>query len=379
MNKKQRVIMLAPLWLLFTSCGQQPIGPAADPTQVHQADLTTGAYQDALQTFNQSWNQPGTSMLLARAGEPAWSGAVGKSNLEQQSDLTVSDRFRAGSITKTFVATVVMKLQEQGRVNIEQTLRELLPEETGQIPGADRIKLRHMLSHTSGLFDPANDDLQYKLDLINNPARRSAMTTRQLLEKYVYGRKLGFEPGEQFGYSNTNYWLLGMVIEKTTGQPLQAVLEELIFKPLGLKNTYLDVRNDREVVRGYTDFYNNGNLMDVTALDRADSQGQASGGLITTLKELYVFSEALFGGKIIGQASLKAMMTLPAVQRGTTEYGLGLDSYQSLLGTGWGHNGTLLGVDANWFHFPEKQATYILFGNNGGGADKSFVDDLLAK
>ncbi|WP_020601609.1 serine hydrolase domain-containing protein [Spirosoma spitsbergense] len=380
MNTKQTARTLALVWLMITACAQEPIAPVTDSVTASnpwQRHLRNDMYRQALQMFNQRWKQPGTTLLLKRANEPVWMGAVGKSNLELQTNLRTTDPFRAASITKTFVAIAVMKLQEQGELQLDNTLGMLLPDMVGRVAGADRITLRQMLSHTSGLFDPTNDGVQYQLDLLNDPALRLAMSTQQVLARYVYGRPLRFEPGEQFGYSNTNYWLLGMVIEKITGQPLQSVLDTVIFKPAGLTHTYLESRDDRDVVRGYTDFYNNGKLMDITALDRADSQGRASGGLITTIEDLFRFSEALFRGTLIRKASLTAMMTLQPVRRGTTEYGLGLDSYASPLGVAWGHNGTLLGVDANWFYFPDKQATYILFGNNGSGADKSFIHELL--
>ncbi|QHV93679.1 serine hydrolase domain-containing protein [Spirosoma endbachense] len=379
---KRTLPVLGSAWLMLLACTTDQIPqPVTEPglSDDYSNHPRQASYQAALQTFNQKWNCPGTIMLLKRASESVWAGAVGKANLEYQTDLRLSDQFRTGSITKTFVATVVMKLREQGKLQLDDKLAMLLPEVTGKIPNAETITLRHMLSHTSGIFDPTNDDRQYQLDLLNNPAHRTAMSTDEVLAEYVYGRPLDFQPGDRYGYSNTNYWLIGKLIEKQTGQSLQQVLEQFIFKPLGLTNTYIDRRDDRNVVRGYNDFYANGKLMDVTTFDRADSDGQANGGLISTAGDLFAFSNALFSGKLISLTSVKEMMTVPPVRQGTTEYGLGLDSYQSPIGTAWGHNGTLLGVDANWFYFPDKQSIYIIFANNGGGADKSFVHDLLSR
>ncbi|GHB75489.1 serine hydrolase domain-containing protein [Persicitalea jodogahamensis] len=380
MKTKQIIHLAAFLGLALAGCQESQVAPDTTETDSPYRDHPKNdQYQAALSTFNKQWRQPGNILLLKRAGEPLWTGAVGKSDLERQRNLQISDPFRAGSITKTFVAVAIMKLQEEGKLQLENTLGELLPEMLQHIAGADRITLWQMLSHTSGIFDPVNDDAQYQLDLLNNPAKRLAMSTRDILARYVYGRKLQFEPGERFGYSNTNYWLLGMILEKKSEKRLQAVLDELVFQPADLHQTYFEPRDDRNVVRGYADFYTNGKLMDVSLLDRADSEGRASGGLITTAGDLLRFSDALFGGKIVSAASLKAMMTLPSIRQGTTEYGLGLDSYTSPLGVAWGHNGNLLGVDANWFYFPDRKATFVLFGNNGGGADKSFVNKLLEK
>ena len=366
--------------LTMTACDSEQIPEpttGADPVADYRSHPKNTVYQKELQNFTRRWNIPGSILLLKRADESLWIGAVGHSNLEHQTSMRLDDPFRTASITKTFVATGVMKMREQGKLQLEDKLETLLPEVGGNIPDAEKITIRHLLGHTSGIFDPTNDDLQYNLDLFNNPTWRQSMSTDDLLKKYVYNRPLLFQPGDRFRYSNTNYWLLGKIIENVTGMNLQTALNELIFKPAGLTKTYIEHRDSRNVVRGYNNLYSNGKLMDVTALDRAESDGQAHGGLISTVEDLFKFSEAFFGGKIISLASVNEMMTVQPVRQGTNEYGLGLDSYTTDFGTAWGHNGTLLGVDANWFYFPDKKAVYILFNNNGGGSDKSAIHNLL--
>jgi D-alanyl-D-alanine carboxypeptidase len=378
---KKQLIFSVFASLLLMACETEPIlKPTADPGSADEYvnHPKNQLYRKELADFRRKWNIPGSLMLLKRADEPVWIGAVGKSNLEHQTDLRITDPFRTGSITKAFVATVVMKMKEEGQLRLEDNLASLLPEVDGNIPDASKITVRHLLAHTSGIVDPTNDDLQYQLDLLNNPHCRVQKSTDEILRRYVYGRALVFQPGDRFQYSNTNFWLLGKLIEKIRGKSLQAVLEEVIFTPFGLAHTYIDRRDDRNVIRGYNDFYANGKLMDVTALDRADADGQATGGLISTANDLLKFSEAFFAGKIIRPASVQEMMTIQPVRNGVNEYGLGLESYSSTeLGMGWGHNGTLQGVDANWFYFPDKKALYVIFNNNGGGSDKSFVEKLL--
>ncbi|KAA9349096.1 serine hydrolase domain-containing protein [Larkinella humicola] len=378
---KNQLIFSAFAALLLLACETEPVlKPTTEPgsTDEYANHPQNQLYRKELAEFRRKWNIPGSLMLLKRADAPAWIGAIGKSNLEHQTDLRITDPFRTGSITKALVATVVMKMKEEGQLRLEDNLAALLPEVNGHIPDAQKITVRNLLSHTSGLVDPTNDDLQYQLDLLNNPQRRVQQSTDEILRRYVYGRALVSQPGDRFQYSNANFWLLGKLIETIRGKSLQAVLEEVIFTPFGLTHSYIDRRDDRNVIRGYNDFYANGKLMDVTALDRADSDGQASGGLITTADDLLKFTEAFFAGKIIRLASVQEMMTVQPVREGANEYGLGLESYSSTeLGMGWGHNGTLLGVDANWFYFPGKKALYVLFNNNGGGSDKSFVEKWL--
>jgi len=292
--------------------------------------------------------------------------------------MQVNTPFRAGSIAKTFVATAIMMLKEEGKFGLDDKLGDLLPASKGQIPQAERITLRQLLTHTSGIFDPTNDDTQYQLDLVNNPARRSTMTPDEVLKRYVYGRSLLFEPGERFSYSNANYMLIGKIIKQQTGKSLQTVLDEQIIKPLGLTATYLEKRDDRNVARGYADFYANNKLMDVTALDRAEADGGAYGGLISTAADLFRFSESLFSGKLVNTAALQEMLVPYPVRQGTTSYGLGLDQWESeTLGTGYGNNGTLAGTEANVFYFPQKKATFVLLANFGSGTRKGFLDSLL--
>lgn len=377
---KTKAYFLLLLLYVFTACEQesipQPTAQTCSP-QDFSGHPNHARYMEALQTYAQKNQAPGAILLLKKQEEPLWIGAVGKSNLEHQTALTVCSQIRTGSISKTLVATLVMKLKEQGLISFEDKLADLLPGISNNIQGAGQVDIRHMLTHTSGIFDPTNNSISYKLDLVNNPKRIAAMTDEQFLEKYVYGTTIDFRPGARYSYSNINYLLLKMIIERKSGKSLQAVMEELIFKPLQLNQTYIDKRNDSQVARGYSDFYGDGLLMDVTHLDRSEGDGRGYAGLVTTVQELFVFSEALFGGKIISQASLEEMIAYPLLENGVSEYGFAIDTWHSTMGTGRGNNGTSAGVEINWFYFPERKSTFILFKNSGNGSHKDFLDKLI--
>ncbi|WP_247233067.1 serine hydrolase [Telluribacter sp. SYSU D00476] len=369
---------LAVACISLSACEQDSIPqPNLTPTDTYTNHPNHLRYQQYLDDYVQSNRLPGAVLLLKKPNEPVWAGAQGYSNLEHQTPMQTNTPVRAGSISKTFVATLVMLLKEQGKLGLDDTLADLLPKVKGKIPQADQITLRHLLSNTSGLFDPVNDDIHYQLNMVNNPARRTAMSADEVLQRYVYGRALAFNPGERYSYSNTNYLLLGQIIEKTENKPLQAVLDKRINQPLGLKNTFIDKREDHNVARGYADFYANGQLMDVTALDHADGDG-AYGGLVSTASDLFRFSEALFGGKLVSAATLKEMMTPFPVRQGESIYGLGIDQWPSTtLGTGYGHNGSLIGAEANVFYFPDQQSTFVILTNYGSGSRKNFLDEVL--
>ncbi len=371
------------LLLLFTAaaCEKDILIPKPDAAEdVSYANHPQAlAYQGELEKYRKNTNSPGAILLVKRSGEPLWIGAAGWSNLEHQVPMRTNTPFRVGSITKMFVATVVMKLAEDGQLRLDDKLAERLPKVKGKIPGADRITIRHLLSHLSGIFDPPNESLRYQLQIVNEPDRIDRMSIDELLEAYVYGKPLHFEPGQGYSYSNTNYWLLGQIVESIAGKPLQLVLDEAIFSPLGLRNTYLEQRDDRNVARGYAELYSDGKLLDVSRWDRADTDGKADGGIISTAADLMVFMEALMEGRLVSAASVELMkaVQLPACDNIFCEYGLGLELWRVGGGIGYGHNGGSVGIEANLIYMPASGNLTVIYKNNGNGSDKAFLDELL--
>ncbi|ADB38793.1 serine hydrolase domain-containing protein [Spirosoma linguale] len=339
-----------------------------------------GTYLTELQQYRQRTGSPGSLLLIQRPGESLWVGAVGKSNLEHQTDLRVCDPFRVGSITKIFTSVAVLKLQEKGQIRLTDNLAQLLPKTAGRIPRADQITVRQLLNHTSGIVDPPNGSLRYQLSIVSDYQARFTMTIDDLLTEYVYGKPLHFSPGTQFRYSNAGFWLLGQIVEQKTGKHLHEVFNEWIFRPLALTDTYLEVRNDRNVVRGYADLYGNGRLFDVSHWDRSDSDGEADGGIISTAADIARFMEGLFSGKLLTPLSLADMMAttrLPSCPNGDCEYGLGLENWKTELGTAYGHNGGSVGFEANALYFPHNRGVFVLYKNNGNGSDKSLMNRLM--
>jgi D-alanyl-D-alanine carboxypeptidase len=278
-----------------------------------------------------------------------------------------------------FTAVVILKLVEQKILSLEDNLADLLPAVKGKIPQAEKITVRHLLAHLSGITDPPNESLRYQADIINNPMAMYNKSVAEILEAYVYGKDLNFIPGSSYSYSNTNYWLLGDIAERRTGKSLQLLMEELIFTPLQLSNTYVERRDDRNVVRGYADLYNNGALLDVSLWDKAEGDGEADGGLISTAEDLYKFMDGLFGGKLVSTDMLEEMkkIQLPSCNTPYCEYGLGLEIWRTAVGTAYGHNGGLVGIEANVLYYENSGAISVLYKNNGNGSDKSWLDQIM--
>jgi D-alanyl-D-alanine carboxypeptidase len=318
-------------------------------------------------------------LLIDKLQEPLWIGATGQANLEYQTNLRTNDLIRTGSVTKMFTAVVIMKLVDQGKFSLESTLAALLPKTSGKIPQASQIKVRHLLAHLSGIVDPPNESLQYQADIINNPTRMYNYSVDDVLKKYVYGKNLHFTPGSAYSYSNTNYWLLGEIAEAATGKTMQQLMEEIIFTPLQLEHTWLEKRDDRSVVRGYVDLYGNGVLFDVSQWDRAEGNGTADGGLISTADELKKFMRGLFTGQLVSLESVEQMKTiqLPDCNSVECEYGLGLEVWRTGAGTAYGHNGALVGIELNVLWYEDNGAISVLYKNNGNFSDKSWLDELI--
>jgi D-alanyl-D-alanine carboxypeptidase len=240
-----------------------------------------------------------------------------------------------GSATKTFVAVVVLQLAEEGRLDLDAGIDRFLPE----LPGAARITPRQLLQHTSGLGEYKDQPA-----VLNDPTR--AWTPSELIAVAEAGGRIG-EPGVPHHYSNTNYIVLGQIIEKVTGNPWADEVRTRIVEPLGMTATS-ELTTERPV--GYTIV--DGAFVDAT--DSADpSIGGAAGALQSTGRDLLLFATALADGTLLQPDSMVAMTTfVPAEdysQFGIAHgYGLGFEEYASDTITVYGHMGT-----------GEAQAAYV--------------------
>ena len=377
MKKNMGCLLFLSLTVFSCSEPEIPVPTAGTPLDYSQHPKHVD-YLGYLKAYQQNTMAPGAVMLVAKAGEPVWAGAVGQSNLEHQKAFETETPFRIGSITKVFVSTLVLKMVEEDRLRLDDKLSQLLPEMAGQIPSSNQITVRHLLSHTAGVIDPPNQSLQYQADIVNDPGKIKKQTAEARLRKYVAGKSLLFSPGTDYSYSNAGYWLLEMVVEKVTGKRLSAVMSEKLFVPLGLSNTQLDQGTNANVARGYAVTTGN-TVRDVTSWDMAEGNGNAAGGMVSTVRDLHRFYTALFGGEIISPSMLEAMQKkqLATCNSIHCEYGLGLEIWQLGTRTAFGHNGGLIGIEANALYFPETKTITVLYKNLGVGSDKSFLEKIV--
>jgi D-alanyl-D-alanine carboxypeptidase len=249
-----------------------------------------------------------------------------------------ADRFRIGSVTKTFVAAVVLQLVAEGRIELEDTVEEWLP---GLVPGGERIPVRQLLAHTSGLFDYVEDErvfAPYEQD------SRHAWSPLELVELAV-AHPSPFRPGERYSYSSTNYLLLQLIVERASRTSLERQLERRIVQPLGLEGTSFEPG----VVPGaHIHGHRPPSHQGIVTGPPRDTSGEAASwawgaaAIVSTADDLLRFFDALLRGRLLAPAQLRDMKTL--VPAGSLRYGLGLAAFPTPCGDAWGHTGNAQGV-----------------------------------
>ncbi|MFI7642747.1 serine hydrolase domain-containing protein [Nonomuraea sp. NPDC049400] len=271
-----------------------------------------------------------------------WTAAAGVADTRTKRPVPAHGHYRIGSNTKTFVAVVVLQLAAEGRLGLDDTVDRWLP---GVVRGngndGRKIKIRQLLQHTSGLYD-------YLADL---GPRDAESFEQERLRRHTPGELVAaamrHAPASQtWSYSNTNYVLAGMIIERVTGRPWDHEVERRVIRPLRLRDTSVpgaETGLPRPYARAYQQWRPGGPMTDVTV--HSPTSYGAAGSMISTTADLSRFFRALLGGKLLKPAQLAEMKKTVAVSNGVaTGYGLGL--FQNKLscgGTYWAHGGNTAG------------------------------------
>jgi D-alanyl-D-alanine carboxypeptidase len=265
---------------------------------------------------------PGVITLLEQDGRRTLV-AAGEADIAKHQKIRTGDRFWIGSVTKTFLAVVVMQLVDEGRISLDDTVEQLLP---GRMREGRKVRLRHLLSHTSGIPEYMNIEPFVSAVRANPrvviPARRLVTAATRL--------PLEFIPGSQASYSNTNYLVVGELLERLTRRPIARLLRERIFDPLNLRSTAFE--SGRGAVGG-----RNIHGYDVTGVRPRDVSRHrlagpwADGALVSSVRDLAVFMGALLRGKIVPPRLAAQMRTVLDVP-GSHGQGLGLFELRSPCG-----------------------------------------------
>jgi D-alanyl-D-alanine carboxypeptidase len=266
------------------------------------------ALRDALR--DPSMTAPGAILHVRGPRLGRWTGVAGLGRLAPDVPMRRADRFRAGSIVKPFVSVVVLQLAERGRLSLDARLPEVLSADVvGRFPTAADITVRMLLGHRSGLPEwdlPAVDE-----QVARNPAK--VWTVSEFLD-LAAAQPPVFAPGMGFFYSNTNYNLLGLIIERITGRSWRHAVTRRVIRPLRLTRTLLPAPGHRSIkgthAHGYAEF--EGKTIDVTGVDPSFAGAAGAGALVTTVHDLAEFLDALFRGRLFRhRATLRSMLDQP--------------------------------------------------------------------
>ncbi|CAM5454849.1 serine hydrolase domain-containing protein [Streptomyces griseomycini] len=291
---------------------------------------------------------PGVT-ATAKDRRGTWAATAGVGDLRTERKRSPHDRYRIGSITKTFVATVLLQLEAEGKLSLDDTVDTWLPGlVTGNGHDGTRITLRQLLNHTSGVFNYTADEDFGRTYFLKDGffEHRYDTLAPEDLVRVALAHEPDFEPGTDWNYSNTNYVLAGMVIEKATGRPYGEEVRRRIVDPLHLTAT--SVPGTRAAVpgpssRAYSKLTQDGAgpTYDVTRLN--PSLAHSAGEMISDSKDLNRFYRALLTGRLLPREQLNAMTTTVPVGSGQG-YGLGLMKSELSCGvTVWGHGGGIHG------------------------------------
>jgi D-alanyl-D-alanine carboxypeptidase len=368
MKRALRALVMTTTALALTA----PTAATAVPAELDRADLQRRLDDVAA---------AGAVGVLAEVRDEhgVWRGTSGVSELGTTRDVPARGRFRVGSITKTFVATVVLQLVDEGRLRLDDPVDEWLP---GAVPGGDRITVRHLLDHTSGLYD-----FQDTLPMPPSPEffdnRWRTWTATEVVQRAVANPPTFEPPGSAFAYSNTNYTLLGQVIEEVTGRSYGTVIERRLIDPLRLRHTELPgtapwIRGPHP--HGYVPLAQEVEppLVDFTEMN--PSVFGASGEMISTARDLDRFFAALLRGRLLPDHLLDEMKT-PGVDGG--RYGLGLAWRDTTCGVRvYGNDGDALTYQSWSFSTEDRsrQVTLALTPDFSGDPDDAvdaFLDEAV--
>ncbi len=313
---------------------------------VHAKDTTADV--DALMARYQG-DVPGASMLVIKDGKPLVERGYGYANLETHEAATPQTNYRLASVSKQFTAAAILLLAERGKLSLDDHVRHWLPE----LPAAhEQITIRQLLSHGGGLID--YEDLM--------PADQTAqISDADVLRMLAAEPRSYFAPGSSYRYSNGGYVLLGLIVERASGQTLQDFMAKYIFQPLGMAHTLLYVHDQHVAAhRAYGYSEENGHWVQTDQSPTSATRGD--GGIYSSIDDLAKWDAALYDHRLLSDASRQLAFSPQNKVSGETD----VDSY----GFGWRihgdvrwHSGESMGFRNVIIRWPKQHLTVILLSN----------------
>jgi D-alanyl-D-alanine carboxypeptidase len=344
---------------LISSCGWEPSSGDPFPT------LTQKKMEAALEEVMTNYNIPGAVVGVWYPDTGIWIKLQGYANVESESVVAKNDLFRIGSLTQTFTATVVLQLVAEGELTLDDTLESF--KLSLDVPKEDIITVRQLLNHTSGLYD-YTDDEDFQAQVAADPTKVWAPSD---LVNIAISHTANFPPGSGFEISNTNYILLGLIVQKLTFKTMAYQIRNRIVTKLDLTNTVLPSEFPYGTyASGYVTAEDGTTLTDVTDID--PSVGWASSGMVSILTDLKTWAKALGTGSLLSSDMFAKQTDFPTT--GDYQYGLGIMYAWGF----YGYYGDFEGYSAAMFYLPASDGTIIVLFNksNSSNAALELFQDL---
>lgn len=343
-------------------------------------DSKKAAIQDMLEVRIDSMEIPGAAMLIVTPDGELWSCAAGINQVDNLEDYPVDREWtgtpfttdlhtRIGSLTKSFTSTLVLKLCEDGLIELDEVVDTYLPD---IVPNSDIITIRQLLNMSAGLVDyssvPELENLDWPPTQHFNP--------QDLIAISIEGGGTSFEPGTSWEYSNTNYILLGMILESVSGNTYADLVEQLIIEPAALENTYVPTSGEAEMpapfVYGYSSNLNAGEYWD-EQLYSDMSWAYSAGNIVSHLEDLYTWMKICINGDLLNENMHNEMWNCVPMGIPGFEYGCGVMETTSGMHV-MGHNGGMPGYETSAFKYEDVYIVVMTNGNPTSGTLRSSDD-----
>ncbi|MBN1288764.1 MAG: beta-lactamase family protein [Actinobacteria bacterium] len=337
------VFHLLALVPLCSSCGTREF----DKDVVKELDETV----DAVMTASEI---PGVVAGVWIPDEGNWQTARGEADIKTGRRIELEDKFRIGSITKSFTATVILQLVDEDKIGLGDTVEKYIE----GVPNGSGISIRQLLNMTSGLFNFAEDEGFLK-SFSEDPLME--ITQEEKLDM-AFRHEPYFPPGEGFHNSETNYVLLGMIIEKLTGGSVESEIDKRIAGPLKLDSTSLPTTPDMAGAYSHSYVYNKeaGEMVDYTRIN--PSVPWAGGGMVSNMFDLRKWVKSVATGELLSDAMHKEQLNwtdIPGGEEKNLKYGLGVYCVDGFIGD----SGALFGYNSAAYYLPEEDAAFVTFTN----------------
>jgi D-alanyl-D-alanine carboxypeptidase len=351
------VVLVAPAARTVPAAAAAP-EPAPPLTAAVQSKIDT----DVRAALSASHAQ-GATIVIVRDGAVVFARSYGLRDVERSSPADEHTRYEIGSITKQFTAAAILQLEEAGKIDLDARVATYVP----TAPHAGEITVRQLLTHTSGLADYT--------DAPNFDALAATTASFDRVLSPIAGKPLGFTPGSAFAYSNTNYLILGRIIERVSGQTWEAYVQQHLFLPAGMRESATMAQEDRlaDMARGYA--YAHGRA--AASKPIAESWASSAGGIVSTADDLRRWSEALSSGRIISTSDYELLTTPARLTDGSViPYGFGMkvDRFEGQPRI-W-HDGNTNGFDGSDQFFPSQGVRIIVLTNTLAAGSDAIVEHV---